>query len=92
MPIIYLFATTWSSKCGDVVGYAVAEDGHCLAQHLSSSINFAKHDMGLNSTWKHELYYKHYPDGFELKWVDKYEDVPEGIRERNRKLADMEET
>lgn len=29
----------------DVIGYALAEDGECLAQHLSSNIDWSKHDM-----------------------------------------------
>jgi hypothetical protein len=55
---------------GDVIGYALAEDGAGLGSHLSSSPDFAKHDMGLTSNWKHEIYQKHYPEGFELEWID----------------------
>lgn len=71
MPKIYLYtrrAVGWASN--DVIGYALAEDGHVLASHLSSGVGFAKHDLGLTSTWKHEYYNKHYPDGYELEWVD----------------------
>lgn len=49
---------------------AMAEDGTYLAGHLSSSEHFAKHDIGLTSDWKHDAYKKHYPDGYELVWVD----------------------
>jgi len=52
------------------VGHSLAEDGTGIAGHLSSSIDFAKHDMGLTSDWKHELYDAHYPDGYELEWID----------------------
>lgn len=49
---------------------AIAEDGHCLAQHVSSHEAWAKHDIGLTSEWKHDEYGEHYPDGYELEWVD----------------------
>lgn len=56
-----------SYKSGDdVISSALAEDGHVLSGHLSSSYGFAKHDMRLSSNWKHEYYSKHYPDGYEL--------------------------
>ena len=55
---------------GDVLGCALAEDGTGLGSHLSSSVDFAKHDMGLTSNWKHEYYQEHAPDGFELVWID----------------------
>ena len=50
--------------------YALAEDGTGICGHFSSTIGFAKHDMGITSDWKHEHYKKHYPDGYELIWVD----------------------
>lgn len=59
-----------STRGGDVLGYALAEDGVALAEHLSSNVNFARHDMGLTSDWKHDRYAAHAPDGFELVWVD----------------------
>ena len=59
-----------STPGGDVLGYAMAEDGTGLASHLSSNSNFSQHDMGLTSDWKHDRYNKHYPDGFELVWLD----------------------
>lgn len=59
-----------STPGGDVLGCALTEDGYCLAEHLSSNIGFAKHDLGLTSDWQHERYQKHAPDGFELVWID----------------------
>lgn len=59
-----------SSPGGDVLGCALSEDGHVLAEHLSSSVAFAKHDLGLTSDWQHDKYRKHAPNGFELVWVD----------------------
>lgn len=49
---------------------AMAEDGTCLASHVSSNEDWAKHDIGITSDWKHEDYRRHYPDGYELVWVD----------------------
>jgi hypothetical protein len=62
-----------SSVGGDVMGFAIAEDGTGLARHLSSDVSFSKHDMGLTSDWKHEEYEKHYPNRYELEWVDESE-------------------
>lgn len=59
-----------STPGGDVLGSALAEDGTGLCSHLSSSVAFAKHDMGLTSDWKHDFYREQYPDGFELVWID----------------------
>ena len=52
------------------MGCALSEEGVVLAQHLSSSVAFAKHDLGLTSDWHHEKYRAAAPDGFELEWVD----------------------
>ena len=49
---------------------AMAEDGNVLGSHLSSSPMWARHDIGLDSEWKHDEYGKHYPNGYELEWVD----------------------
>lgn len=59
-------AVQGSTPGGDVVGYAMAEDGNVLCSHLSSSQGFCRHDMGLTSNWKHNYYKEHYPDGYEL--------------------------
>lgn len=59
-----------STRGGDVLGCALSEDGTGIAEHLSSSVTFAKHDMGLTSDWKHEYYREHAPDGYELVWID----------------------
>lgn len=52
------------------VGLALGEDGCFLASHVSSSPGWFRHDMGLASTWKHEAYSAHYPDGYELVEVE----------------------
>ena len=59
---------------GDTIGVATSEDGEVLCTHYSSGVNWSKHDMGLTSDWKHEIYDEKYPDGYELIWVD-IEDV-----------------
>jgi len=79
-----------SSVGGDVIGYALAEDGKCLASHLSSDEWYSKHDMGLTSDWKHKLYAEHYPEGYTLEWIkEKDLDNHEGFKEAfalNKKL------
>jgi len=59
-----------STPGGDVLGCALSEDGVLLAEHLSSSVGFAKHDLGLTSDWQHDFYRAHAPNGYELEWVD----------------------
>jgi hypothetical protein len=66
-PKIYCFnnggAPGWYSAV------ALSEDGECLAQHICSHEAYMPHDLGITSDWKHEIYWKHYPEGFELVWV-----------------------
>ena len=49
---------------------ALAEDGAVVAQHICSQHGYAQHDMGFTSEWKHAEYNAHYPDGWELEWVE----------------------
>jgi len=49
---------------------ALCEDGHCLAQHVSSSEWWAKIDIGVNSDRQHDQYKEHCLDGYELVWID----------------------
>jgi len=65
---IYVFVNArWGT--GDVIGVALAEDGHCLASHICSSESFVPHDLGATSTWKHDHYREHFPDGFDVVYV-----------------------
>lgn len=57
---------------GDFIGYAIAEDGTGLAGHLSSSEGWVKSDM--TNAHKREIYASHYPDGYEIEWVE-YDDL-----------------
>lgn len=59
----------------NVVG--LSEDGIALASHASSTIEWAKHDIGVTSDWQHETYRKAYPDGYEVIWVDDPQAHPE---------------
>jgi hypothetical protein len=59
---------------------AMAEDGTCLAQHVSSSSGWAVRDIGYTEgssdeltgpgLAKHKIYAEHYPDGYETVWVE----------------------
>ena len=69
-PVILLTCFPGGIREGDVIGCALAEDGRGLASHLSSNVDFSKHDMGLTSDWKHEHYAKVFPQGYELVWID----------------------
>jgi len=68
---IYLYCVPCPAmRPNDVIGYALADDGKALASHLSSGEWYSQHDMGFTSDWKHDVYNAHYPDGYELEWVD----------------------
>ena len=91
-PKIYCFIKGGSSGWLNVVG--IAEDGHVLSGHTSSTREFAIHDIGITSDWKHEEYQEHYPDGYELEWIE-YDDVPnhKGLNdaiEKNKKLEEVQ--
>jgi hypothetical protein len=60
---------------GDLGVVALADNGMCVGGHVSSSLSFAKHDIGINSTWHHEDYKKEFPDGYELIWKDNPNDL-----------------
>ena len=57
-----------SWEYNDMTGFSICEDGVILSGHYSSNIDFLKHDLGLNSTWKHNKYKAHCPEGYELVW------------------------
>jgi hypothetical protein len=75
-PKIYCFINGGTNYFMNVV--ALAEDGNTLAGHASSNEYYAQHDIGITSDWKHENYLKHYPEGFELVWLD---DPEKSLRE-----------
>lgn len=45
---------------------ALCEDGHFIAGHICSYDCFIDHDMGITSNWKHDVYDKHFPEGWDL--------------------------
>jgi hypothetical protein len=71
LPKIFIFCNTKCESRGDWHSMmAIAEDGTGIAGHLCSSHRWGWHDMGLTSSWKRDLYDKHYPGGYELVWVE----------------------
>lgn len=67
-PIIFVFCNACAKQWHSIV--ALAEDGTGLAGHLCSDHAYIGHDMGFTSAWKHDLYDKHYPGGWQLTYVD----------------------
>ena len=61
-----------------LIAVAVADDGHCLAQHCCSHEGYMRHDLGMDgSTWKHEKYNAHFGEGnWELVWISSPKDDP----------------
>lgn len=55
---IFIYAVDIGTQ-GDVAAYALHEDGTALASHLCSNRIYARHDMGLTSSKKHQIYYEH---------------------------------
>jgi hypothetical protein len=41
-----------------------------IAGHISNNVIYAKHDIGITSNWKHEIYEKLFPNGYELQWIN----------------------
>lgn len=92
MKQIWCFINTTYND-GDVWVVALTSDGECLAQHISSSVGWAKHDIGIGSHFHHDDYKTASPDGYELSWIDdiRAEDNPQefkdmlAIAERDKK-------
>ena len=75
-------AVRGSSVGGDVIAIALAEDGRGLGSHYCSSPGFAMHDIGFDA-WaagiehrRHKGFTEHYPDGWEMEWVDDWTTHP----------------
>lgn len=69
-PKIFIFCNCCEGSFGCHDAAALSEDGHFLAGHSCSNHGFISHDMGITSDWKHEKYAAHYPQGYELVYVD----------------------
>ena len=63
-PRIFVFVD--GSGIFGFLGAAVSEDGAHLAGHTSSSLDWLRHDMGIDGNWKHDKYAAHYPTGYQL--------------------------
>lgn len=62
-------------------GMAMCEDGHVLAEHVSSTHDFCRIDLGVDGAKRHEdgkedwsgkraKYAEHCPEGFTVEWVE----------------------
>lgn len=83
VPKIFVFcepAPNWGPT--EVYAQSVSEDGVGLGGHLCSCEGWVRHDMGFgDSKWHHEDYIKHYPNGFELVYVEQKDiDTHEGLQ------------
>jgi hypothetical protein len=68
-PKIFVFCNSCSPQWHHFA--AIAEDGTALAGHICSHHGYAAHDMGVDEKgWKRDIYAKHYPDGFEVEYVE----------------------
>lgn len=70
---------------GDVMGYAVTKDFAEITSHFSSGVNWSKHDMGITSDWKHDIYKQTYPNGYELIWLgefDRAKEAKEAVKQK----------
>ena len=72
---IYAFINEENETWKNVI--AISEDGEILAHHTSTNKNWAKHDIGITSDWKHKHYNAKYPDGWEIIWIDNFEEAKE---------------
>lgn len=54
MKTVHVFAVPTNS--GEYFGYAVCAGHGIVASHLSSSLGWVEHDMGISSDWKHDAY------------------------------------
>lgn len=72
-PKIYVWCNSCSPECPVSFLHsimAMTEDGTYIAGHVCSSHGFIHHDMGFTGDWKHDHYDEHYPDGWELEFVE----------------------
>jgi hypothetical protein len=66
-PRIYIFPNQHFG--GDVLCYAIAEDGKLLASHVCSNESFAKLDLSDSHPSRRDAYVSHYPNGYVLEFV-----------------------
>ena len=68
---IKVFAIEGVGIGGDWLGAAFVDDMGVIASHSCSSAMFVPHDMGITSDWKHDVYDRHFPGGWELELLGK---------------------
>lgn len=78
MPKIFVICQHVDDE-GNYIGFALAQDGTGLVQHLSSNKLWLRHDMGLISKMYKDVYDAHYPNGYEL--VDYLDATDEQLQE-----------
>lgn len=67
-PKIFAFSNTVNG--GDGEALAMAEDGTVLGWHLCSSEAWVSHDLGVTTRFHHDEYKAHYPNGFEMEFIE----------------------
>lgn len=67
-PKIFVFCNNCAPEWHSVA--ALSEDGCFIAGHVCSHHAYINDDMGFTSDWKHKSYNRHYPDGWELVFVE----------------------
>lgn len=81
-----------AEPCGDVVGYAVDrmtldKKMSVIANHCSSGETWCKHDMGITSNWKHDIYGAEHPNGYELIWLGCFKEIEDAYKVVEEKIA-----
>jgi len=70
-PRIFVAAFTSADRqSNDLDCQALAEDGEGLAECCAPDVESAKRGIGLTSQSNHKSYATHYPDGYDLEWVN----------------------
>ena len=71
-PKIFIFCNSCEGDFHSI--RALAEDGCFIAGHVCTNHGFIAQDMGLTGTKKHYIYSLHYPNGYELIYVENPKD------------------
>ena len=69
-PKIFCFSNVVNG--GEGMAYAIAEDGTVLGSHFCSNEMYVSHDLGVTDGSRpdrHAYYAKHYPQGYEMEFV-----------------------
>lgn len=66
LPKIFIWAEQYNLNGDQICACATAEDGTKLAEHWCSTRLWVRHDMGITSSKKHQVYNEHYPNGYKI--------------------------